>query len=143
MELTLELEKSVPDAAKVSFGPAKGEGIASVETVEKISQQIIYGNVTTITGGAGSNINVAIDLRDDRALIDFLTEAGIPQGDASKLAIIMASEEPSSLEEPFGEKAKAWLGDNLKKATSGAWGMGITVATKVLTEAALKYYGLK
>lgn len=143
LELTLELEKSVPDAVNVSFGPAKSSGAESAERVEKISQQIIYGNVTTITGGAGGSVTVAIGARDDRALIDFLVDAGLPKEDASELASIMASEEPSSLEEPFGERAKTWLGANLKKAAGGAWGMGVTVATKVLSEAALKYYGLK
>lgn len=70
-------------------------------------------------------------------------ESGLPQDDAKELASIVESEEPTSPDEPFGEKAKAWLADNLKKAAQGAWGIGISVASKVLTEATLKYYGLK
>ena len=68
---------------------------------------------------------------------------GIASEDASQLAGIMASEEPSSKEEPFGNKAKNWIASNLEKAASGTWNVGVSVATKVFTEAALKYYGLK
>ena len=40
-------------------------------------------------------------------------------------------------------EARKWLLDNLKKAASGTWKMGLTVATDVIKEALLKYYGLK
>lgn len=143
LELTLELEKTIPSATKVTFGAADANSSANAEKVEKISQQIIYGNVTTITGGPGSSFNLSIGERDNDALIEYLVSAGIPNEEASELAKIMASEEPSSVAEPFGEKAKNWLGTNLKKAAQGSWKIGITVATKVLSEAALKYYGLK
>ena len=63
--------------------------------------------------------------------------------DATQFAEIIASEEPESKQEPFGNRAKQWLVDNLKKATSGAWNIGVSVATEVLRDAALKYYGLK
>ena len=144
LELTLELEKSVPVAVDINFGsPDSGEKLSSDE-VTQISQQIIYGNVTSITSsGKGSQIYLSLGERDDKALIEYLVKSGIPESDASELATIVAAEEPSSNEEPFGLKAKAWLVDNLRKATDGTWKVGISVATKVLTEAALKYYGLK
>ena len=55
----------------------------------------------------------------------------------------MKNEKPLSLDEPFGEKARGWIASNLLKAAKGAWDIGINVATKVLSEAALQYYGLK
>ena len=143
LKLTLELEKNILESTEITFGvPDQKISSLSAEKVERLSQQIIYGNVTTITGGSASSFNVSIVERDNKTLIEALIGAGIPREDASDLAEIMASEEPSSTEEPFGEKAKKWLGDNLKKAAKGSWGVGITVASKVLSEAALKYYGL-
>lgn len=143
LELTLELEKSVPGAMHVAFGESK-ENKAETEQVQQISQQIIYGNVSTaVAGGAGSQIAVGINERDNASFIEHLVQNGIPQGDATELAELMAEEEPASSEEPFGEKAKGWVAGNLKKAAEGAWGVGLSVATKVLTEAAMKYYGLK
>jgi len=144
LELSLELEKSVPAAADISFGsPDSGANLSS-DKVTRISQQIIYGNVTSISSsGRGAQFNLSYGDRDDKALIEYLVKAGIPESDASELAEIVASEEPSSKEEPLGAKAKAWLLNNLKKAADGTWKVGVSVATKVLTEAALKYYGLK
>jgi hypothetical protein len=143
LELTLELEKSVPGAMHVAFGES-GENKAETEQVQQISQQIIYGNVSTaVAGGAGAQIAVGINERDNTSFIEHLVQNGIPQGDATELAELMAEEEPVSAEEPFGEKAKNWVAGNLKKAAEGVWGVGLSVATKVLTEAAMKYYGLK
>lgn len=143
LELTIELERSVPGAVHVAFGTAKAEK-KDVDQVQQISQQIIYGNVSTaVAGGAGSQIAVAVNEKDGASFINHLVKSGIPENDAAELAEIIATEEPSSVEEPFGEKARKWLGNNLKKAAEGTWSVGVSVATKVLTEAALKYYGLK
>ncbi|MEJ1408036.1 MAG: hypothetical protein RPU62_13800 [Candidatus Sedimenticola sp. (ex Thyasira tokunagai)] len=143
LELTIELERSVPGATHVAFGSASADK-DEAEQVQQISQQIIYGNVSTaVAGGAGSQIAVAVNERDSESFINHLVESGIPEKEASELAEIIATEEPSSVEEPFGQKAKNWLGSNLKKAAEGTWSVGVSVATKVLTEAALKYYGLK
>lgn len=142
LELTLELEKNIPAAALVTFGAPNNENRNS-EKVQQISQQIIYGNVTTaVTGGHGSSITLAINERDNESFIEYLVKSGLPLNDATELAEIMETEEPSSKEEPFGQKAKSWLATNLKKAAEGTWKIGISVATKVLTEAATKYYGL-
>ncbi len=143
LELTLELEKAIPVATHVSFGaPQTTE--TNPEKVQQISQQIIYGNVTTaVAGSSETQISVEIGVRDNESFIKYLVESGIPSEDARELAEIVQSEEPSSPEEPFGKKAKNWVSSNLKKAAEGTWNVGISVATKVLTEAALKYYGLK
>ena len=143
LELTLELEKSIPAATHVSFGAPQNTDTNS-EKVQQISQQIIYGNVTTaVAGSSGTQIAVDIGFHDNDSFIRYLIESGIPREDASELAGIVGSEEPSGPEEPFGEKGQSWLLANLKKAAEGTWKIGISVATKVLTEAALKYYGLK
>ena len=144
LELTLELEKSIPSSTEITFGSPESSEKLNSEKVNQISQQIIYGNVTTISSsGVGSQINFSINERDTEAFIEYLVRAGIPKGDASELADIVAAEEPSSTEEPLGSKAKAWLVKNIKKAVDGTWKIGVSVATKVLTEAVLKYYGLK
>jgi len=143
LELTLELEKSVPGAVHVAIGEPV-ENKSETEQVQQISQQIIYGNVSTaVAGGAGAQIAIGINEKDNASLIEHLVQNGIPQGDASELAALMEAEEPASIEEPFGEKAKDWVAGNIKKAAEGTWSVGISVATKVLTQAAMKYYGLK
>lgn len=143
LELTIELEKSVPEAKDITFGKSV-ENHEEKDQIQQISQQIIYGNVSTaVTGGAGASISIEVNERDNASLIESLVHEGIPKADASELAQIMEAEQPSSPEEPFGTKAKSWIANNLSKAAEGTWGVGISVATKVLTEAAMKYYGLK
>lgn len=140
LELTLELEKSVPGAMNVAIGTSATNN-TEAEQVQKISQQIIYGNVSTAV--AGDNVAVGIFERDNNSFIKYLVEKGIPEADASELAEIMETEEPTSPDEPFGRGAKDWITTNLKKAVEGTWNIGISVATRILTEAALKYYDLK
>lgn len=143
LELTLKLEKEIPAATLVTFGEPKKQNNVS-DQVQQISQQIIYGNVgTAVASGHSSNVTVFISERDTKELIEHLINSGIPESDATEIANIMESEEPASIEEPFGEKARKWLGANLQKAAKGTWDIGISLATQVMTEAALKYYGLK
>ncbi len=143
LELTLEFEKSIPTAMDITFG-ASGFEKTNLEKIQQISQQIIYGNVATaIAGGHGTTVTIAIEERDKDSLIDYLKSSGIPEVDAVEFTKIVESEEPTSVEEPFGREARNWVASNLKKAAEGTWKIGVSVATKVLTEAVLKYYGLK
>lgn len=145
LELTIQLEKSIPAAAEITLGPPTTTPIArDTETVTQITQQVVHGNVTTITSsGEGARFNLTFKQGDQEALVKSLVDAGIAERDASDVAEIIASEQPESRDEPFGSKAKAWLGKNLSKAANGTWKVGVSVATKILTEAALRYYGLK
>jgi hypothetical protein len=54
---------------------------------------------------------------------------------------IVALEKPQSADKPLGPKALAWIKKNAPKAASGAWKIGSAIATDLLKEAALKYYG--
>ncbi|SFT48420.1 hypothetical protein SAMN05192562_101461 [Kosakonia arachidis] len=143
LELTIELEKSIPAAAHITFGTQNMDK-NNASKAQQITQQIIYGNVgNAISGGSESTINVNIQSHNKESVINYLKKSGIPEQDASEFARIVASEAPSSSEEPFGKGAKNWIASNIRKAADGTWKVGMAVATKVLTEAALKYYGLE
>ena len=144
LELTLELEKSIPEAEAIVLGKGDKASPSNSAVATKISQQIIYGNFTSISvSGEGARINVTIGERDVQSLVEFLKQAGVPETDAQKLGEIVATEEPESKQEPLGSKARKWLVENLKKAADGTWKIGVSVATDVIKEAVLKYYGLK
>ena len=143
LELTLELEKSIPAAAHVTFGEAKPQYNAT-EKVQQISQQIIYGDVkTAVAGGHGSSISVTVEAGNKESLIKYLTTNGVPNEDSAELATIIESEQPESSEEPFGQRAKHWIAGKMKTVAGGGWNIGLSVATAVLAEAAKQYYGLK
>ncbi|OMQ18934.1 hypothetical protein [Serratia oryzae] len=143
LELTIELDKSIPAAAHITFG-TQGMDKDNASKAQQITQQIIYGNVgNAISGGSESTINVNIQSNNKESVVNYLKESGIPDADASEFAQIVASEKPFSREEPFGNGAKNWIASNIRKAVDGTWNVGVAVATKVFTEAALKYYDLK
>ncbi|WP_272691266.1 AbiTii domain-containing protein [Providencia sp. PROV132] len=143
LELTIELEKSIPSAAHITFD-TQNMNKDNASKAQQITQQIIYGNVgNAISGGSESTININIQSHNKESVINYLQESGIPEQDAHEFTHIIASETPSSTEEPFGTRATDWVASNIKKAADGTWKVGMAVATKVLTEAALKYYGLK
>jgi len=143
LELTIELEKSIPSAAHITFGTQNMDKDNAIKA-QQITQQIIYGNVgNAISGGSESNITVNIQSHNKESIVDYLKQSGLPESDANEFAHIIESETPSSAEEPFGEGAKNWIASNIRKTFDGTWKVGMAVATKVLTEAALKYYGLK
>ncbi len=144
LELTIELEKSIPEAATATLGPSSMPTGQQSAAATQIAQQIIYGNFTSVAAsGDGARIAINVGERDGQGLARFLQSSGLPEDDAKELALLAADEEPDSVAEPMGPKVRGWLSENLKKAANGTWKMGLAVATDVIKEALLKYYGLK
>jgi hypothetical protein len=130
LELAIEFEKAVPGAATIAIGKTESGSPTSSAAATQISQQIIYGNVTSISAtGEAARVNVSIGKGDAQWLIEYLKEAGIAEPDAKQLAEIVASEGPESKQEPLGANGKTWLVENLKKAANGTWKVGVSVAT--------------
>ena len=144
LELTIELEKVVPTAVNVELGEPVGTETGSANTVTQVFYQTIHGPNTTVTSsGARAQIDLTIAQGDANALIDKLVKTGIPEEAAKEFADTLASEEPEGSERPFGKRARKWFAQNIEKATDGTWKIGVGIATKVLEEAAMRYYGLK
>ena len=143
LELTLEIEKSVPEAVEVSLGGVAEISGSAAGVTTQIAQQIIYGNYTAVSAHSGATVSISIDAGNKESLSQYLAHAGIPADDARELAELASTEEPQSAAEPMGPKVKEWLVKNLKKAGSGTWKVGLAVATDLIKEALLKYYGLK
>ncbi len=84
LELTIELEKSVPGVSEIKSGLPEPETKVNTDKVTQITKQIIFGDVTTISNiGQGSQTNLSIAKRNDKVLIDKITSAGIPESAAS------------------------------------------------------------
>ena len=143
LELTIEFEKSIPEAINVSFGNRQPTNRETSAKVTQISHQIVYGNVTSITSsGDNAKFLLSINPGDIEAFKKYLIDGGINESDAKEFSEIISSEKGGDRSEPLGTKAKNWLLKNLKKATDGTWKVGISVATELIKKAALKYYGL-
>lgn len=145
LELTLKMEKTVSGVSAITMDDVESEAASSkTATVNNITNQIVYGNWTNVANsGDGATLSVIVSAQDKAAVVQALEQAGIPAADATEFAEIVASEKPEAADQPFGPKAKAWLGTNLNKAVDGTWKVGIAVASKVLSEATMQFYGLK
>jgi hypothetical protein len=143
LELTIELEKSIPEVSSITIGQSTTTSAASSGATTQIAKQIIYGNVTAISASGEARVSIGIQANDVDGVIQYLSARGIPAEDAKQFAAIVASEKPESASEPLGQRAATWLVENLGKAAAGTWNIGISVAMDVLKEAALRYYGLK
>lgn len=139
MDLTIELEKSVSGAADIALGKSPEVNAAAVTHV---INQVFHGDVGAVSTGGNASINVTINKGDGASLVRALTDAGVLKADAEEFAAIIASEKPESKDQPFGAKARKWVGENIKKAMDGTWKVGLNVVSGVLTKAALMYYGL-
>lgn len=141
LELTINLEKRVPEAVDVTLQKPISSSPTS-NTVNQIFNQTVYGNVNHITATDGAQINLAIIAGDADSIVKGLTEVGITKDDAKTFAEIVSSEAPGD-DKQVGNKTLDWIKKNASKAGTDAWKIGSSVVTDVLTEAALRYYGLK
>jgi hypothetical protein len=144
LELTIELEKRVPDAVEVTLQKViSSKTPESAATVTQIFNQTVYGNVTHVTATDGAQVTLAITAGDTVSMVSELAKAGLPDDAAKEITDIVATEKPQNQDKPLGPRALEWIKNNAPKAASGAWKIGSAVATDLLKEAALKYYGLK
>lgn len=142
LELTLELEKAIPQAAEVAVASPALKNVDDKQ-VSQIFNQTVYGNLMHVNASDNATVNINIKQGDTAALISELEKAGIPKAAAKEFAEIVASEKPQSAEQPLGAKAVEWIGQNIGKAASGTWKIGVSVFAKLMEEVALRYYGLK
>lgn len=144
VSLTIEIEKNFPEAALIKIQSSHKQNTIPNTELEKVTQKIIYGNNTEINNsGHGAIFTTNVSSGDVDTLVKAFTDAGIPVEDSKSLSQIIAAEKPASKEEPLGNNAQKWLAENIKKATSGTWKVGVSVLTGVLTKAASRYYGLE
>lgn len=143
LELTIELEKRVPAAVEVTLQQVISKTPDNAAAVTQIFNQTVYGNVTHVTATDGSQVNLAITAGDTVSMASELAKAGLPNDAAKEITEIVSAEKPQSADKPLGPKALAWIKKNAPKAAAGAWKIGSSVATDVLKEAALRYYGFK
>jgi hypothetical protein len=143
LELTIELEKRVPQAVDVTLQNSIEKSAERAAAVTQVFYQTIHGNVTHVTASDNATVTLSISAGDQASMIGALIKAGIPDTAAKEITEIISSEKPDDVSAPLGKKALSWIKKNVPKAAGGVWKIGSSIATDVLTEAALRYYGLK
>ncbi|WP_439579712.1 hypothetical protein [Elioraea sp.] len=144
LDLTIELEKKVPEAATIAVGqrldaPRK----EAADSVTQITNTTVYGNATFISGSEISgSFTVNVVKGDAASLIRALAERGVAESDARELATIVEAETPGSTAETLGKRTKDWIADKARQTPGELWGMGKAAATELIKGAVKAYYGL-
>lgn len=109
--------------------------------------QIFYttvgeGGVATVVGSAlHSSIGQTIITNNISSLHEVLRRQGLTAADLEDLDRAIAADAKPVDRNRLGPTVSSWMGKMVKKAAEGSWKIGVSVASKVLTEALLKFYG--
>jgi hypothetical protein len=142
LDLCMKIEREIPLASEIVVGPpTTSVTSAEVMKITKIVNQTFNGPYTAITSsGAGTNIQITVEQGDSSSLTEALVKQGLNDVEAIELAEIVSSETPTSEEEPFGAKAKAWITEKAAQGAGGIWKLGLDVAKDMLRQYLKQYY---
>lgn len=113
---------------------------------DSIFHSAIFGDNTVINLGHESSftINNQVCKGDLPALKRTLTEKGISETDVNDLeAAIIADGPIAPRSNSYGKNVSTWFSNVITKAANGTLGIGVTVATEVLTDSLKRYFGLQ
>lgn len=144
LELSIKIESEIPMAMGIELGSSPQQSNEVSGRVSQVTNNVVYGNVTTISGtGENARINIRNSNQNIQEFVSALASGGIPVADAEELAAIILREPAGSVDEPLGPDAKNWFVRNISKAVDGTWKIGIGTASNLISEAVLRFYGIK
>jgi AbiTii len=123
---------------------ALDDGLKKVHSaqINQTFHQTIYGPNTNV-GSAGSFSQTVIDNRGNiTALKDQLRGTGIPEPDIQELEKAIKADEGKVKSGQFGDGVGKWIGDTIKKAATGAIGVGMNVVATDVVKHLANYYGI-
>lgn len=140
LQWALKLEEEGILGEGMSFNAQEKEKALTSTNIRIGNFQGVWGNVADST--VTQNLNITVQQGDFNSLSDCLSKKGMSPEDIEELkSAIRADPEPTS--GTLGEKVGAWFGKMVSKAASGAWKIGVDVATNLLARAIWAYYGIK
>ncbi len=115
---------------------------SGVEAVGRLVNYHIYGDHNVIATGEQVSQQVNIVHKDDAAsLLSYLREHGVEEDDLEEIRDAVASE-PEAQSDNYGPRVRAWLGNMVTKAATGAWEAGVEAAPRMLMKALNDFYGI-
>jgi hypothetical protein len=141
LDFALALWKEAPSA-----GEAQKDNTSPSPEVNRVTQifnTTVYGGAANLVGTASeSSISFDIFTKDFSSLETFFIANRVSPADIAELKTALESDPAPTALENFGPKVSAWMGQMIKKAAAGGWGIGIGAAGNLLSQAIAKYYGL-
>jgi hypothetical protein len=141
LSFVLEIEEEAPDAGEAPPGSQP----LPQERVNQVFNTFIIGSVGSIaTGGSGIKQTNILNVQQGNfeSLKSLLIQNGLTEEVLSELQESLEIDSQSTEKGQIGEKTSGWIGKMLKKAASGAWEIGTSVAGEILTKSISGYLGL-
>ncbi|GAJ07570.1 unnamed protein product [marine sediment metagenome] len=140
LSFVLEIEAEQPDAGEASPDTSP----IPQERVSQVFNNIILGNVTTLTTGSQIISHTEINVVENNleSLDKFLNSIGLERQDLEELHEAINKDAQNDNKGDIGDKVSGWIDKMKAKAKSGVWNIAIATATHLLTRAILTYYGI-
>lgn len=141
LDFTLELEKRVPISSKIAVGMVSEVTALDTAKVTQITQNIFNAPVNNITStGTAATLSISVVSGNSESLERALIARGVVPEDAKELADIASGEQPEDTSEPFGKRAKAWIGKRIESGVDGVLKIGGNLAKDDIAELFKHFY---
>jgi hypothetical protein len=138
-DFALALWKESPTAGELN--DSREARIESAH-VTQMFQTTVYGSATLVSTAPNSSVTLNVSNNDFESLRIALQQQGLSGEDIQELRKALLEDPKPTSKEVFGPKVSSWMGKMIKSAAEGAWKAGVTVGSKILSDAVMKYYGI-
>lgn len=139
LDFVLKIEEIDPEAGNDSSN-SKTISQDEIKQVFNISIMGDVGNLATGSSDFSQSQHIEILKGDLDSLKKYLSAKGIGSEDISDLEGALKADPTPNSPNKLGPKVSSWIGKMVAKAASGAWEIGVGVATNLLTKAIFTYY---
>ena len=137
LQLTIEIERKIPEARGVEMSKVP----KNPDQANQIFHQTVYGTLNSGNGSIQSVNFTQVGENDKKSLAAALTGAGFAESDIAELVEAISAEKPGA--DGANKKVKSWIGGRLTKGADLGIQGGVAVATSILQDVAMRYWGLK
>lgn len=140
LNFALEVEEQNPRAGDV----ASPSTPISPSKIQQIFNTTIHGSVGNMATGSSyfsQTATIKVNKGNFKELTNCLKDLGLDDHEIRELQTAIRSDGQPK-QNNFGEKVAEWFGKAVSKSAQGLLKVGADVASKVISEAILRYYGL-
>lgn len=139
LEWALKLEQEGILGEGISFTTEEVQRAGTSTQIQIESFQGILGNVQG--GTVSQTMSMHVQKGNWPSLEEYLRSIGLGGEDISDLKAAVEAEPAPSEGKGWGKQVSDWVGRMVSKAASGAWQVGLGVASNLLASAIKAYYG--
>ena len=140
LDFALAVWKESPTAGELN---APMEKIIEPEHLTQIFHTTVYDGGSAVMVGSASHspINLQIIRNDFESLKTALKKQGLSPEEIQELHTAIGADAKPTAKDKFGPKVSSWVGRMVMKSAEGTLHVGVKIASDVLSQAIMKFYG--